>query len=152
MKKLVLGITLVLLCVVGWRAYESDAPDATLLFHRFWIDHEPRDEHEKFSVFFVNGEIPFGHFGTRTMWTAQLEFFHYHLVPREAGTIDLLFGATRERQRVHYVARRCNERGFDYCLEIAGSSRGVQRYYSKKEWEIKSGESLDQLAERALAR
>jgi hypothetical protein len=152
MKKLVIGVALIMLCGIGWRALRSDAPDSTLLFHRFWIDHEPRDEQEKFSVLFVNGEHPFGHFGARTIWTAQLEFFHYHLMPREAGTIDLLFGATRERQRVRYVARRCNERGFDYCLEIAGTSRGVQRYYSKKEWDQRAGESPDQLAERALAR
>ena len=59
--------------------------------------------------------------------------------------IELLFGATRERQRVRYVARRCNERGFDFCLDIAGSSRGVQHYFSKKEWQIERGESEDQL-------
>jgi hypothetical protein len=148
MKKLVIGVALVVLCGIAWRAHRSDAPDATLLFHRFWIDHEPRDEKEKFSILFVNGEHPFGHFGLRTMWTAQLEFFHYHLVPREAGVIELLFGATRERQRVRYVARRCNERGFDLCLDIAGSSRGVQHYFSKKEWQIERGESEDQLLAR----
>jgi hypothetical protein len=151
MKKLVLGVTLMgLLGGLGWRAWRSDAPDATLLFHQLWIDHEPRDENDKFSMLFVNAEHPFGHFGTRTMWTAQLEFFHYHVIPKEPGVIDFLFGATRERQRVRYTARRCNERGFDLCLDISGSSRGVRRYYSKKEWRVEKGETIDQAVERAL--
>jgi hypothetical protein len=153
MKKLALTFTVVIvLGGLGWRARHTDAPDPALLFHQFWIDHEPRDENEKFALLFVNADHPFGHFGTRTMWTAQLEFFHYHIVPREAGVIDLLFGATRERQRVRYTARPCHERGFDFCLDISGSSRGVKRYYSKKEWRVEKGESVDQAVERALVR
>ena len=41
-------------------------------------------------------------------------------------------------QRVHYTARRCAENGFDFCLELSGTSRGTRRYYSKKEWSVKS--------------
>ncbi len=128
----------VLALVVGvgwaWRAHRSDAGDAKILFHRFWIDHMPTAPKEQFQVLFVNGEHPFGHFGVRDTWEAHLEFFHYHMVPRADGELDLIFGKTNEVQRVKYRARPCREQGFDYCLEIAGSSRGVQRYYSKKEW------------------
>ena len=150
MKKLVVAVVLIVVGGVAWRARISDAPDASLLFHQFWIDHEPRDEKDRFALLFVNAEHPFGHFGTRTMWTAQLEFFHYHVIPKEPGVIDFLFGATRERQRVRYTARHCNEQGFDLCLDISGSSRGVKRYYSKKEWRVEKGETIDQAVERAL--
>ena len=135
MKKLALGMILLIGGALGVRAWHSDAPDPQLLYHRFWIDHEPRAPKEQFQVLFVNAEFPMGHFATRTMWTGALEFFHYHIVPREPGVIDFLFGHTNERQRVKYTARRCHERGFDYCLELAGTTRGVQRYYSKKEWD-----------------
>lgn len=138
MKKLALGLMLVAVGGVAWRTVRSDAPEAKLLFDRFWIDHEPRNPADKFLVMFVNGEHPFGHFATRTMWTGQWEAFHYHVVPREEGVMDFLFGATNERQRVRYTARRCHENGFDFCLEVTGSSRGVRRYYSKKEWQGKS--------------
>ena len=73
MKKLALGMILLLGLGVAWRTVRpSDAPDAKLLFHRFWIDHEPRAPKEQFQVLFVNGEIPMGHFATRTMWTGVL--------------------------------------------------------------------------------
>ncbi len=143
MKKLAIGLLLVVVGGAAWRAHRSDAPEAKLLFDRFWVDHEPRDPAEKFQVLFVNGEQPFGHFAHRTFWTGAWEAFHYHVVPREDGVIDFLFGATGERQRVRYTARRCSERGFDFCLEIAGSSRGVKRYFSKKEWRAGSPDAFD---------
>jgi hypothetical protein len=139
MKKLAVVVVLVVVAGWTWRALRrSDASDGKLLFHRFWVDHEPRAPKEQFQALFVNAEHPFGHFATRTMWTGQWEGFHYHVVPREEGTIDFLFGATNERQRVRYTARRCTENGFDFCLEITGSSRGARRYYSRKEWAVDS--------------
>src|SRR5262245_9326163 len=134
MKKLALGIVLFIAGGVAWRALRGDAAEPKLLFARFWVDHEPRDPKGKFQVLFVNSEFPFGHFATRTMWTGAWEGFHYHIVPREDGVMDFLFGNTNERQRIKYTARPCHERGFDYCLDITGASRGVKRYYSKKEW------------------
>ena len=139
MKKLVLGLILVAVATMTWRARtQHDAPEAKLLFDRFWIDHEPRAPKEQFLALFVNGEHPFGHFAVRTVWTGQWEGVHYHITPREEGTIDFLFGATHEIQRVHYTARRCAENGFDFCLELQGTSRGTRHYYSKKEWVVKS--------------
>ncbi len=131
------GLTLLLLLALGGlgaRSVLRDRPDPKLLFDRIWIDHEPREQHERFQALFVMGDRPFGNFGAQATWTGQWEAFHYHVVPREDGVLDLLFGATGERQRVRYSARRCSEKGFDLCLEISGSSRGVQRYYSKKQW------------------
>lgn len=142
MRRVVLGLALLVGVGYAWRSHRtihaSDAGDAKLLFHRFWIDHEPRTDKERFNVLFVNGEHPFGHFGVRDMWTANLEFFHYHALPAHDGELEFLFGATREKQRVRYVARRCSVDGFDYCLEISGTSRGVQRYYSKKGWDAEN--------------
>lgn len=145
MKKLALVVVLLVVGGVAWRVHRHDAPDAALLFHRFWIDHEPRDDQEKFSAMYVDGKHPFGDFAVRTVWTAQLEFFHYHLLPRQPGVIDLLFGATRERQRVRYVARPCAENGFDFCLELSGSSRGVARYYSKKQWQAPDEAAVERI-------
>jgi hypothetical protein len=140
MRRAVLAVALVASLGWAWRAHRhaADAGDAKILFHRFWIDHMPTSPQEKFQVLFVNGEMPFGHYGVRDAWTANLEFFHYHMVPRADGELDFLFGRTNERQRVKYAARSCHEQGFDFCLEIRGSNRGVQRYYSKKEWGVEN--------------
>jgi hypothetical protein len=134
MKKLALGMILLVAGGLAWRARRSDASDPKLAFDRFWVDHQPQNMEEKFQVFFMNSDFPFGRFVTRNTWTGAFEEFHYHVIPREEGVMDFLFGSTREIQRVRYTARRCNENGFDFCLDIAGSSRGVKRYYSKKEW------------------
>jgi hypothetical protein len=104
------------------------------------VDHAPSGPEDKFQAVWVNGERPFGNFATRTVWTGQWEGFHYHIAPREDGVIDFLFGATNERQRVRYTARACNENGFDFCLELSGTSRGLRHYYSKKEWQVHAGE------------
>ncbi len=143
MKKLALGMILLVGGVVGWRALHSDAPDPKLVFDRFWVDHEPQGQnpHEKFKVFFIASDIPIGRFVDRTPWTGVFELFHYHVLPKQPGALDLLFGHTMERQRITYTARRCSERGFDYCLEISGTSRGVQRYYSKKQWDQQRDEA-----------
>jgi hypothetical protein len=148
MRKLAIAFVLVLLGGAGWRMMHDRAPDATLLFDRFWIDHEPKSPPEKFQVLWVSAEMPFGHFTIRDMWTGQWEGFHYHVPPKQPGELDFLFGRTNERQRVKYTARRCQEQGFDYCLDITGSSRGVKRYFSKKEWQSTSGASapMDALA------
>jgi hypothetical protein len=134
MKKLALGMILLAGVGLGWRALRSDAPDPKLIFDRFWVDHEPRSPDEKFQPFFINSDFPFGRFVVRNMWRGQFEEFHYHVIPKQDGVLDLLFGSTREIQRIRYTAQPCHESGFDYCLDITGTSRGVKRYYSKKEW------------------
>jgi hypothetical protein len=143
MKKIALGMILLVGGGLAWRAWRSDAPDPKLVFDRFWIDHQPRDVEEKFQVFFINSEFPFGRFVTRTAFLGSFEEFHYHVRPREEGVLDFLFGSTREIQRVKLTAKSCNESGFDYCLDINGTSRGVKRYYSKKEWQqLKTEDAL----------
>ncbi len=142
MKKLALTLSLVAVAVGAWRLLRTDRPDTKLLFDRYWVDHMPRDPKEKFQAVFVSGEYPVGNFATRTAWTGQWEGFHYHIVPREEGTFDIILPVTNEQQRVKFTARRCNENGFNYCLEISGCSRGVKKYYSKKEWDRK-GAALD---------
>jgi len=134
MKKLALGMMLLVAGGLAWRALRSDAADPKAIFDRFWVDHEPKSADDKFQPFFINSEFPSGRFVVRTWFLGQFEEFHYHVLPKEPGVMDFLFGATHEIQRVRYTVRRCNENGFDYCLDLAGTSRGVKRYYSKKEW------------------
>ena len=146
MKKLLLSLMLVAVVGAAWRMLGRDAHEPKQLFDRIWVDHQPRDQDEKFQILWVNGERPFGHFASRTVWLGQFEFFHYHVIPREDGVMDLLFGATREIQRVRYQVRTCNENGFDLCLDVSGTSRGPGHYYSKKEWRLAADE-LDRAGE-----
>lgn len=134
MKNIALILLLAISGGLGWRALRHDAPDSKLIFDRFWVDHEPRDKQEKFLAMWVMSEHPVGRFVTRTVWTGVWEEFHYHLLPRDEWAMDMLFGNNNERQRVRWQARPCHENGFDFCLDLSGTSRGTKRYYSKKEW------------------
>ncbi|HEX4462495.1 MAG TPA: hypothetical protein VIA18_31175 [Polyangia bacterium] len=134
MKKLTLIVLLATVGGLGWRAFTHDAPDPKLIYDHFWVDHVPRDKHEKFLAMWLMSEHPVGRFVTRTQWTGQWEEFHYHLLPKTDASMDLLFGNNNERERITWSARPCHENGFDFCLDIAGTSRGTKRYYSKKAW------------------
>jgi hypothetical protein len=134
MKKLALVVVLGAIAVSLWRGRAHDASDPKLIFDRFWVDHATRDMNEQFQAFMINGERPFGHYATQTSWDGQWKGFHYHVVPKHDGEFEMIFPSSNERQRVKLTARTCNENGFDYCLEMSGSSRGAQRYYSKREW------------------
>jgi hypothetical protein len=147
MRKLALIGLAAAAMVVGWRVVRSDGDDAKLVFDRFWVDHEARGTHDQFEAFVLNGEHPVGHFGTRTPWKGQWEGFHYHVVPRHDGDFDLFFPASDQRERVNLRARRCDEQGFDYCLEVSGASRGVPRYLSRRGWEWSGGPPPAQLSE-----
>ena len=132
MRKLLVPLVLLGAVVWAWRWVHHDASDPKLIYDRFWIDHEPRNPKEQYRGLFVNGERPFGHFAVHTMWRGQWERFHYHAVPLHDGVLDLLFEDGSERTT--FTARPCQENGFDLCLDVAGTSRGVKRYYSKRQW------------------
>jgi len=150
--KWLLALVVTVAVVAFWRSRTSDAPNPKLVFDRFWVDHEPHARGEHFKVFFVSGEEPFGRFVNRTMWTGLWEAFHYHVKPAHDGVIDVYFGETNEWQQLRYAARPCREQGFDFCLDVAGTSRGVKRYYSKKEWGAHTVGDVDTLAERLAAK
>jgi hypothetical protein len=139
MKKL----TVVMVGLAVVLALRMSHHDNKLVFDRFWVDHLPRNADDQFQSLFLNGEIPVGHFGTQTPWRGEWEAFHYHIVARGDGELDLLF--RNDRQRVQMRARECSEQGFDYCLEVTGSSRGVQRYYSQRAWDKRHPEEIQLL-------
>ena len=119
----------------GWRALRSDDDGLKLAFDRFWVSHAAQSADEEYDAFVVNGERPGGHFARQTWWTGRWEGFHYHVVPRHDGVLDLYFPASKHGERVKLAARRCDEQGFDYCLDVLGASRGPSRYYSRRGWE-----------------
>src|SRR5262245_18138799 len=90
MKKLAVvavGITVVL-------ALRMSHHDNKLVFDHFWVDHLPRNTSDQYQALFLNGEQPFGHFNIQTMWRGQWEGFHYHIVARGDGELDLMFPAS----------------------------------------------------------
>lgn len=141
MKKLAIAALACVLFAVAWRARSSDG-DTQLLYDRFWVDHAPRDAKERFYALVVSSKHPVGHVAEQTQWTGRWEGFHYHVQPRDESALELIYPHRGDREVVRFRARRCSEKGFDFCLETDGGSRTARRYYSKKEWQVGGAEAL----------
>ncbi len=147
MKKLVLAGLAIAVAAAAWRWARPERADASLAFDRFWVDHLPRDWQEPFDAFVIRSEHPVGHHAVQTVWKGQWEGFHYHVRPRGDGEFDFLYPASGKQERVRLRARRCDEGGFAWCLDVEGASRGARRYYSREDWRVAGGD-LDALLER----
>jgi hypothetical protein len=126
-----------------------DGRGRSLATNRFWIDHAPVNERDRFNVFVVHTPEGLGAFAEETQWKGQIERFRFDM---DGNTIHAAFPWTDTREDIKVDARPCHEQGMDYCLELTGSSHGVARYYSLIGWERKSGEDIEAFKTRAFAR
>lgn len=139
MKKLLwIGLLALGFCF-GWRAFHgstttSDGGDPTLMLDRLWIDHLPDNERDNVRAFVALSRQPLGAFETRSRWKGDWEVFRHE--SKDDGNVRLVFPHSHEHEQVQVRTVRCDSDGFDFCMELHGSSRGTRRYYSRKGWEI----------------
>jgi hypothetical protein len=149
MTKIALVFVLVvggLFAVLRWR---NDAPVAAaenLVTNRIWIDHLPRHDRDLVQVFAMITRNPFGIFEVRSAWTGTFEAFRYEMHGDEVRTV---FPQKGDRETIKVHARRCHDKGMDFCLDISGASRGVKHYYSREGWELPPNAAADSVHELA---
>jgi hypothetical protein len=154
MKKILLLACISVVVVGGWRLRSkahhdaSSTSDGTLVVDRLWLDHMPRGERDEAKLFAAFSEESIGVFHTLTRWTGTYEGFRFE---HQGDELRVVFPQNGDKEKLRAVARHCDEKGFDYCLEIKGSSRGVKRYYSMEGWDIGSLDDENRLAAK-LAR
>ncbi len=141
MKKLIWILILVIAGYLLWRWWNSDHAGTAdrgqqLVFDRLWVDHLPKDDRDTINVFAAITDDPIGIFQSTSMWRGAFEVFRYESAGD--GKIVLSYPQTRDKERAAYRAKACNEKGFDFCMELDGASRGVKRYFSQKGWELRS--------------
>ena len=145
-KPIVLVIAVVVVVVVaslwGWKRATHPAENR-LVVDRLWIDHVPRNDRDTVRVFAAVSKQAMGLFQATSQWRGAFEAFRFEA---SGGELRLVFPQTGDRETVRAKARRCNDGGMDYCLELDGASRGVRRYYSREGWEIGGGQDLDAVA------
>ena len=152
MKKTLLVLALATTATYAtWRVMRSDAPPAAALddrlaLDRIWIDHVPRNDRDTFHVFAAVTQEPFGIFQATSQWKGAYELFRYEAHGNE---MRVVYPQTGEREKLVVKARACNEKGFDYCLDIAGASRGAKRYYSLEGWVIDGARTPADIERRA---
>lgn len=138
MKKLILTVIVVASGLLAWRAWRGGAGPADgghgpeIFYGRAWIDHMPKSRTEVFRVFGTGKKEPFGWFAERTAWKGTWEVFRYE--PKGEGKADARLPQSGKTMRLGYRAWKCNEKDFDYCLELSGLD-GPTKYYSRRGWE-----------------
>jgi hypothetical protein len=136
----------------------DDGGDDTLLFDRLWVDRAPHAVDDRLQVLLVMAKPApglagrkLGSFVAGTLWQgAWVNFVH----EREgAGKLKLHYPAGGKDEKVRYRSQRCEEPGFDMCLELHGSSHGVRKYYSRHNWKVRpraaAGAELERLLRQA---
>jgi hypothetical protein len=113
------------------------------------VDHLPESETDSFQIFAAVTEQPVGIFQATSMWKGSWELFRHE--SHGDGKMDLVYPQSKERERLSYRAAKCSQKGFDFCLEVAGASRGVARYFSQKGWELRGARTAPALEEKARA-
>ena len=153
MRKLIVLLLIVIGVYFLWRWWNG--PDQSvadrgqkLFYDRLWVDHLPKDERDELQAFAAITDEPIGIFQKASAWRANYELFRYE--PAGDGKATLLYPQTREKERIAYRATQCNEKGFDFCLEVTGNSRGTRRYFSQKGWELKQTGSIETRIRPAL--
>jgi hypothetical protein len=142
MRKLVLLVVIVSVSVSVsvwvsvWHGRYAAGPAADanrLIANRIWLDHIPRDDKDTIQAFFANSKDALGLFAASSQWLGRYELFRYEV---HGSELRVVYPQSGDRESVRATARRCTERGMDFCLEIEGASRGVKKYYSREGWEV----------------
>jgi hypothetical protein len=151
MKKLSWILLSLIAAYLLWRWWSSGSVETAdrgerLFYGRVWLDKLPRRDTDTIQAFVAVREQPIGLFQSSSQWKGAYELFTYEA--QGDGKAVFLYPQTRDKERVGYRAVACTEKGFDFCLELKGASRGVRRYYSQKGWEIRATESAPHAVER----
>jgi hypothetical protein len=151
MKKLFLTAGVAAMVYGGWRWQSHHDRDRHKVdaYNKLWIDHHPTSERDPFNVFVAHTPEGLGGFAEETIWRGQIERFRFE---PGTGEIHAFFPWTGDSETIKLEAKRCDADGFDYCLEMTGSSHGVKKYYSRKQWERRGFDDIDAIRAELLKR
>lgn len=127
---------------VGALAHGLAGPGASadgdeVLVGRIWLDHvptKPNEHAEWFVVIEQSAGEGQGVFSRASQFEGAFSVFGWKAPSRGELVIEMLQDKTRHT--VKYKAEKCAKDGFDFCLELSGAPKGVQRYGSKRGWEL----------------
>ena len=131
---------------MGGGGDDGGVSEPALVFDRIWIDQLPRKPKDTFHTFIAATQEPVGLFHAGSQWKGGYEVFAH--AGGGGGELRIVYLQTNESEKVNVRAWRCKEQGMDYCLELAGASRGVKRYRSMQGWEIGAATRPAQLMDR----
>src|SRR5512135_1919272 len=148
MKKLALIPVLAAVVYGGYHLRSHEAAHTTVeVRDRVWIDHLPKSDRDTINVFALLTEQPVGIFQATSAWKGGFEAFRYE---KQGNEVRAVFPQNGDREKLTVSECTCDVRGMDYCLEVSGSSRGVKKYYSRKEWIIERHDQLEKMVSKTF--
>ena len=101
-----------------------------LLLDRNWLDRLPATPRDRLQVFRFVPSMGGGVYQDRTLYAGHFELFNFE---QDGETIHFHLHHTGEERAAHYTIERLpagDENPFDLHLQISGSPRGPQDYFS----------------------
>jgi hypothetical protein len=115
-----------------WHGSEHSGPE--LLLNRVWVDHLPSGANDAVELFVAIDDEHMGAFQKASQYEGEWALFRHDT--KADGVLRLTFPQRDSSHDVRYQARACDEPGWDYCLTLEGSPRGVAQYRSRRGWEV----------------
>jgi hypothetical protein len=132
------SLALALLVLAGVRAVVAPTAAAPpdVLVNRVWIERMPASATDFVHVLMIDqlGGERIGFVQRASTWEGTHALFEWSR-PRD-GALTVRFPQDQSKYDVTYAANACDEAGFDYCLTVRGLPKAVNRYFSRKGWEI----------------
>lgn len=141
----VLGLAAVaVLGMLVQRAASSSRPShgKNILLERPWLDHLPKDEHDRYQALVFNEE-GYGVSLQATAYTGQWELFVFKA---KDGKLQVLFPNDRRRAETKYKVAKVEHRTFDLQLTLEDTPFGPKTYYSWKKHKSKGLQTLRSVA------
>jgi hypothetical protein len=141
-KKLVLGLLVIVLGVVGWRAaiwyLDREPPTAELLVNRVWIERLPVDSRDMIRQLVVlqRSDRPVGVAAHNSRWRVTADLFVWKLDGDHR--LSARFPQNNQQASFDVKAWRCTGKApapFELCLELRRGSKSVQ-LYSREDWVV----------------
>ena len=152
--KLLAATAIAALSYGAWSFLSSDddpagSESAELMVNHIWIERLPTDERDMigFYVPIRHSQGRVGAAGRSSQWRQLADMFLWSL---EGDRLQLYFGQERVRFKGKAKAWRCDQNGFDLCLQISDGRHSLLMY-SMDEWEIDpdSEEAPEAFADKA---
>jgi hypothetical protein len=138
-------LALVVVGVVVLVSWKLGGDGAVSVFDRIWIDQLPSNPKQTGNAFVAVTKQTMGAFQSASQYNGSFEIFSY---VASGDELQIVYSQTDEKEKVTVRAWKCKQRDMDYCLELAGSTRGVKRYRSRRGWEIDKSIQLEQVLSR----
>ncbi len=115
----------------------SASAENIALENRIWIDHLPKNEKDKFSVFYLVTEDEIGVFSEQSAFTGSFDLCGIITAPTKSE-VGLVMLQSDKKFKLSFKVEKAEKSEFDFKTTLTNTPRGPTVYFSMEGWEIDS--------------